>query len=339
MKVFVNEQPLDAQMADNEGPVQVYQAVDSWVRENHRFLLGMRADGVEILPGDLDAVEPGSVDRLEFFVGDEIDMVLVTVEELDNYVDQVGSTLFENERVSPEEKTQLCEGIQWIRQVMDSVSHILRLDLAAVISPIAGEDSLDAVLARIEKKAADINTGDSEGQSQALDAFVEELRNLKFYTIRLRLQLRTMHSGAEELVEAIEEFEKNIETLVESVISVNVAFQSGRDVDALASLDQITEKLHYYVAALYALEYQENRAGRPGIAKLALGGAAFDQKVVHLTNLLVDLSTALEEGDITAAGDILEYELTAAIKALAPYLPEIREVVAGKHAASDVRTS
>lgn len=337
MQIFVNGEALSAELSASDTPVDVLKTMEEWVSKNSRYLLDVKVNGVEANPSDIARLNVAEVERMDFAIGDETDMVLVTVDELDHYVDQVGSTLFDCLKLTAEDVKQLREGMHWIRQVMASVSRILHLDLTQVVSPVAGEEPLDIVLSRLE---ASVNSFAAGTERESLDVFIEDLRSLKFYTMRLRLQLRSMHSGPEELLEALEEFEKEIPMLAEGVVNVNIAFQSGNDHRALHDLDRITERLHYSIAALFALEYQEGRAGRSGLSTFVIDGESFEDKVHKLTALLTDLSSALEAADIVAVGDILEYELSGAIRGLSPYLTEIRQfVVAGKGTPSDLRTS
>ncbi len=337
MQIFVNGEALHADISATDTPVDVLRTMEDWVSKNGRYLLDVRVNGTEANPSDIANLDAAQVERIDFGIGDETDMVLVTVDELDHYVDQVGATLFDCLKLTAEDVKQLREGMHWIRQVMASVSRILHLDLTQVVSPVAGEEPLDVVINRLESSVGTFAAGT---QRESLDVFIEDLRSLKFYTMRLRLQLRSMHSGPEELLEALEEFEKEIPVLADAVVNINIAFQSGQDHKALHDLDRITERLHYSIAALFALEYQEGRAGRSGLSTFVIGGESFEDRVHKLTGLLTDLSSALEAADIVAVGDILEYELSTSIRGLAPYLTEIRQfVVAGKGTPSDLRTS
>ena len=91
------------------------------------------------------------------------------------------------------------------------------------------------------------------------------------------------------------------------------------------------EKINIYISALYALDYKSNIESERSIMHHEKNDEPFLIHVSALTELLHDLSSALEENDIVAAGDILEYELTEKLQLLVPYLSGIRHLmVAGK---------
>jgi hypothetical protein len=81
-----------------------------------------------------------------------------------------------------------------------------------------------------------------------------------------------------------------------------------QDLDAL---------MPYLFAALERLSEEQRHE--------SVGERSLDETASALLSLLADLSSALEESDVVAAGDILEYELAEQIEGLSPALQQLKK--------------
>lgn len=332
MQIYVNDQELDAELTGEQTLEEVYHAVSDWIAGNKRYILGLRVDGADASLSALPAVPAATVGRVDFYVGDELDMVLTTVSELDHYVDQVGVTLFERQELSAQDIRNLEDGLRWIRQILNSLSGLVKLDLAQmnVLAPgVRGAESIDRVVDRLEKRAARFA---EENGREAIEDFLGDLRSFKFFVMKLFLQLRTMNARLDELADHLSQFERRIPEIVREIVSINEGFNAGKDFTALETLDRITGELNEYVASLYALDFHLRKSHGESIQNIAVGNVSFQSAAAEITNMLRDLSNALEENDIVAAGDILEYELAQKLGDFQPYLAEIRQFVLAREA-------
>ena len=338
MQIYVNEQELDAELTGERNLAEIYKAVSEWIAGHNRYILSMRVDSQDVALSGLNDIGMTDVDRVDFYVGDELDMVLTTLGELDRYVDQIGTTLYECDTIAEKDILNLNEGMQWIRQILASFSAIINLDLSSMsvlVPGSSGSEAIDRILERLDKR---VQSFAHQNGREAIEDFLEDLRSFKFFVMKLELQLRTMNARTEELVGLVERFDSEIPELTKSIVSINESFNSGKDFTALEVLDRITERLNEYVSALFALDYQLRRndakAGKTGdsLKDIQIGDVSFHTVATDLTSMLKDLSGALEENDIVAAGDILEYELTEKLGLLQPYLTEIRQLVLASEA-------
>ena len=330
MQIFVNEQELDAEMADEKTVAEVYEAVSRWSADNNKYILNLKVDAREVSLARLKEVATDAVRRLDFYIGDEMDMVLSTLSETDRYIEQIGSTLFEREALDHGDRANLIEGVHWMTQIMNSVSSILHLDLSGVFSPMASDErrpdeSVQANMERLTAIAEAFSGEESQVVRDDIARFLNELRNVKLFVMALMMQLETMSAGREELLEMLEDFETRIPSLAQELVGINESLNSGRDSEAMGALESSTDALNRYIAALFALDHQLIRNEEQGLMSTEIDGVSFNTRADSLTSLLKDLSSALEETDITAVGDILEYELSEQLKDLRPYLTVIRE--------------
>ncbi len=327
MQIYVNDQELDAELTGEQTLQEVYQAVSNWIAGHKRYILSLRVDGAEASLSGLPALPMQRVERLDFYVGDELDMVLTTVGELDRYIDQVGMTLFEQNELSPADIANLAEGVQWIAQILNSLSGLVRLDLAqmnVLVPGVSGSESIDRVMERLDKR---VQRFSEENDRAAIEDFLGDLRSLKFFVMKLFLQLRTMNARLDELADHLARFEQRVPEIVAEIVSINESFNAGKDFTALETLDRITGELNEYVASLYALDVHLRKNRGQSIQDIEIASVSFQSAAAELTQMLRDLSDALEENDIIAAGDILEYELAQKLGEFRPYLTEIRQFV------------
>ncbi len=329
MQIYVNEQVLDAKLSGEKNIAEVYDAVKSWSHENKKYILGLRVDSQEVVMSALGNISTDGVNRLDFYIGDEMDMVQTTVEELDRYLDQIGSTLFELENLSDLEVSNLKDGMHWIDQIMNSISSILRMDLhlSVLASDEFRSEPIDEILKRM-RQAVDKFSALSDRES--IESFLEDLRNFKAFVMKLSLQLRMVGADPGDLTGILVEFNENIPSLAEQIVSINANLNAGRDRIALEILEKTTDRLNRYITALFAFDFHLSRAGDKTLADITINGESFLACASSLTDLLRNLSTAMEDNDMVAAGDILEYELTEKLRAMRPYLTEIGQLMVAR---------
>jgi len=328
MRIYVNEQELDASLSGEKTLDQVYEAVSRWSSDHKKYILNLKVDSREISIQRLADIPADGVDRVDFYIGDEMDMVLSTLTEMDRYVDQIGSTLVERTELERDDAENLREGTRWMSQIMGSVAAILSMSLDETYSPLypKGDDNSRSI-ASILEGMKDMANGLEEGAGlDRIGDYLGELRAIKIYVTALRMQLGAMHAGREELLEIVEDFEEAIPELVVRIVGINESFGAGKDLAALESLDEVTEKLNGYIASLFALDHQLRQSGENGFSSLEIEGIPFSRRADSLMVLLRDLSSALEDNDIVATGDILEYELTEQLELIKTYLPEARRM-------------
>jgi len=328
MQIFVNDERLEAQLSGETHLNQVYDSIGKWTAGNNKYLLGFLVDGQEVMVEDLHGIEISMTDRIDFFIGDEVDMMITTIEELDRYLDQIGNTLFLGTECTETDLNNLNEGVHWIRQIMGSISSILKIDLETTTVPVFEvSQSLSNILDNLEGLSESLLINFTP---ETVDEFLEYLRGIKFFALRLGMQLRTMHADMDELIDIIDEFDREMDGLLSEIASINESFNSGNDQEALDMLQIGSEKLNRYLSVIYALDLKVSGTGGESLFTIERENRALSVVAEQITQLLRNLSEALEKNDLVTAGDILEYELTESLSILKPYLPEIRQFVVAR---------
>lgn len=325
MEIYINEEQVRAELTGEKNLEEVYNSFQDWVVQQKRYILDMQIDRQEIAHVNLAKIAADTIDRIDFYVGDELDMLLRSISELDSYIDQIGSTLFELEQVDTKSQKDLKEGLKWILQILESFSSITNTKLETLSVLVPGNnkpESVYRILERLERRIDYFSNGHNKDD---IEDFLVDLRTFKYFIMRLEMQLRSMGADTKELLAVLEEFEREIPKYKEGLTAINESFQKGKDVVALNKLEGITAKLNVCIAALYAVDYRTYNNGKSEITELSVESVSFHTVAGELTKLLEELSHSLEEGDIVAVGDILEYELTDSLDALQPYITRIHD--------------
>ncbi|MBE7438390.1 MAG: hypothetical protein HS115_08060 [Spirochaetales bacterium] len=315
MEILINDQKLDVTFGEEKNLDEVYRGVERWLGEHGRHILDFRIDGKPIRRETLAHYDLAHTGLLEIIAGDTQDMLLSSLVELDHYVDKIGSYLFDRTEISlsATDLEQLQEGLLSIEDVLESARRILGIDLSRSGH---AEKSMKEVQKRLKEL---LHNQDADFR----DEFLENLRDLKSFLMRLIGQLRAMRATPESLLEELDTFYQDLPTIQQAFANVNAQFNRGQDITALEELDLASERLDHVLAHLNALDYHLSGRGVP-LAALSLKGKTFRQKIDDLSGLLEELSSAFLEGDLVAVGDILEYELGSELEELRPYLTEIR---------------
>ncbi|MCE9599943.1 MAG: hypothetical protein K8S54_18430 [Spirochaetia bacterium] len=326
MQIYVNNTVLDASLTDESNMAQVYEAVSKWTQANHKYIIGVEVDNQILSQEQMANVATTNIQRVDFKVGDEVDMMLDSVAEMDQYVERVGSILFERSHLTPDEIQNLKDGTVWISQIIRTSCAILRLNPEEILCPVVGEEgavamSVQEILGNLAESAEHIKQEDPA----TVQDYLADLRDLRFFILKLKMQLMTLNAGLEELLEVVEEFEVKIPSLIEEIVQLNAMFQSGQDFQALENLDNIIERLNGYLSAMFATEYR--MVQEKGMNLPTGEHGSFQAAADAMTTILKDLSSAMEQSDIVALGDILEYEMTEKLGQLRPFLGEMREIL------------
>lgn len=329
MQIFVNDSELEAKLTDEENLGQVYASVSDWIRSHNRYVLGVSVDSLDVAPEALGMLSPQKVGRLDFRVGDEVQMMAESAAELDDYVDRIGHTLFDRTHLTQDEIANLREGTKWIVQIIEASCGILRLKAEDILCPVVGPEQAGAVSVRELLTALSEAAGAlREEASESILVYLTVMRDLRFFILKLKMQLLTMNASLEELLSVIDEFEARGEANNEAIVEINKLFQSGQDYQALEKLDSMIEHLNAFLSAAFALEYRVLQDKGSALPDVRVDGQGFQEAAAEVTTVLRDLSSAMEDKDIVAVGDILEYELTEKLGQLREILSAIRSKLA-----------
>ena len=317
MEIFINEQAFDAKLETEKNVGEVFDGIRNWVESHEKFLLNCLVDGMEMEKNEMDSISIASVARMDFFIGEEADMLLTAIKSLDEYIDAVGNTLYERDSLTDSEHKDLQEGIQWTEGMLASCGNLLKLDFSK-IKPLGRGRNVDEILAEIRQNSRELES------STQIENFLESLRDLKVFVMDLSSRTTALLFTETELREIIAGSAQSVTELKAEFAKVNELYQSGKDALANDLLTQTTGKLNVVLTSLISYS---NRNRDIKYEEIELEGEVFGEKLNVLNEAFARIAVAMEENDIVTAGDILEYELPEILDEIIPYLKTIHEMI------------
>ncbi|TGK16757.1 hypothetical protein [Leptospira kmetyi] len=318
MEIYINEHLLDSSLENEKKLGEVFGEINKWVESKGKYLLGCTVDGIEFQASSMNEQGIESANKMEFFVGEEMDFLVSTLTELDLYVDKVGSTLFGRDSLTEKESSELGDGVRWIQTVLNSASNLLHLKLDQ-IKPMGTGNTVSQIVSEISSNCGSLDN------TETIEAFLEHLRDLKLFIMDLIARTQVLDLDLPTLKEILDTFIGNIGGLKEGFVKVNEAYQSGKDEVATELLTQSISQINVLLTSFITLKLRKPDLDLAGIS---IDGVGFEEKTGELNEILAGIAVALEEKDIIRAGDSIEYELPGTLDEFLPFLKLIREKIA-----------
>lgn len=317
MEIYINEHLLDSSLENEKKLGEVFGEINKWVESKGKYLLGCTVDGIEFQASSMNEQGIDSANKMEFFVGEEMDFLVSTLTELDLYVDKVGSTLFGRDSLTEKESAELTDGVRWIQTVLNSASNLLHLKLDQ-IKPMGTGNTVSEIVAEISSNCGSLDN------TETIEAFLEHLRDLKLFIMDLIARTQVLDLDLPTLKEILDTFIGNIGGLKEGFVKVNEAYQSGKDEVATELLTQSISQINVLLTSFITLKLRKPELD---LASISIDGMGFEEKTGELNEILAGIAVALEEKDIIRAGDSIEYELPGTLDEFLPFLKLIREKI------------
>lgn len=316
MQIYINDVQIETQLTDEKNLADVYEEVKKWIEAQGKFLIKCFTNGIEYSLDELSQISIQPSIRMDFYVGENIDVLVSALLELDNYIDKIGSTLVGRDSLTDVEQKDLSEGLVWIQEVLLSASQFLNLDYTKIY-PIPEGNSVAKIFSNILELSHKLNSITN------IENFLENLRDLKLFIMNLLSKTSALTVDIQTLKDVIQAYSQNMGVIKNEFIRVNENLQSGKELLAGEILNYATEKLQVLLNALLSLQTK-----RPGhlFSEIEVDGITLLQVIEKLKNLLTQVENSFEQNNLIMAGDILEYELPEVLEELVPYLSKIYEM-------------
>ncbi|MCB1189204.1 MAG: hypothetical protein H7A23_03990 [Leptospiraceae bacterium] len=313
MKIYINEQVVESVLEKEKNLGEVFDGISQWIESQGKYLVNCLVDGREFSKSELKNIEVEKANRIDFYIGEEIDLLKSTLQEMDKYVDTVGNTIIGRDSLTDKEANDLKDGMNWIQSVLHSAETILKLELKKVVPTGNGKD-VQEIIEGLSDRVGSLDTITS------IEEFLNDLRELKIFIMDLINKITALDMDMDTIKNVISTYGKNMETLKQEFIRVNESYQSGKDLKANELLNYSIGRLHVLLGAFIALQ---NKHPNMGIDKITIEGVAFKEVTTSLNESLSQVAQAMESNDIVQAGDILEYELPEILDSLVPFILQI----------------
>ena len=324
MQLFINDEEIDVEFETEKTLIDVYQSIEAQAAEHNRYILDCKVENRDVSREYLEKTLLTTVESMQFWVGDTAAMLLQTARTMDGYIDQVGGTLYESETISQDQIDDLQSGVRWIGDFISSAASLLDFEPDTFSVPMpdgSTSEPVGLVYQNLQKEVTKLKAG-----QVYLSAIVNAMRVIKSFTGRLLVHLHAELMSVEGLQQGLDKFMVQLSDLSQRIVKVNEAYQSGRDDEALQVLDQLLQELDQHMSYLFGALERIDEADRKTKIK-ADDEETIEEVALSLMQRFVDLAGALEDNDMVAMGDILEYELADEVAGLAPLLQQLKKLL------------
>ena len=315
MKIYVNDELLNGTLEKEKNLGDIFDEMNNWVESQGKFLMNCLVDGKEIGKNEMKSMAITGAERLDFYIGEEMDMLRAGLFECDKYIDKIGNTILGRDSLTEKECRDLGEGVEWIKNIMNSAKVLLKLDFIK-IKPMGKGKNVHEIL--------DYMAGNSQrlDSFSAIEEYLENLRDMKLFLMDLIGRVSAIDLSVSALVDIVRTYSENMDTLKNEFMKVNENFQSGKDLIASELLSHAITRLNVLLTGLISLK---QKMPELGLDSLVANEQVFSEVNNLLNDSLARTALALETNDIVQAGDILEYELPEILESLIPFLKIIEE--------------
>ncbi|WP_411824786.1 hypothetical protein [Leptospira sp. 'Mane'] len=315
MNIYINDQKLETKLNGETHLGEVLDQIQKWIESNGKYLRHFTINGQEINRSEVETWGVEKAERIDLIVGEELDIIEDSLVELDRYVDIVGTTLVGRDSLTEKENLDLKEGMPWIESMILSTKKLLHLNLAS-IRPMGKGKNVEEIIESLKQGSQNLDSTNS------IEAFLEDLRDLKLFLIDLSARLAVIRMDDSALFEIIRKFVTDKEKVKKDFMLVNENFQSGKDYLATEILTDAVGRLNSLTSALVSLQarHTENKW-----SEILIEGKSLGEITATLNETLNGIAAAMEKNDIVFAGDILEYELPELLEGMVPFLEKILE--------------
>lgn len=328
MRIFINGREVEYALGDERTLGEALDSLSKWAGERGEVILGVRADGAEVAPGDeaARARSLGDVARLDIEASSVKVLVVETLGEVREYANRARNLLpavaDEVEAGSASERLdQFVEALPWLERVFLRLEEILGDEIGRVAAEgrtlrVLLEDLRDlgpSLRAAAPAERAAILRGRAADVLGGLAAAIPVILG------RLEAATGPTSDAAREIAEEIGATIGDVRRLPARLEEIAVQIQVG---DESAAMSRFAAEIGLLERAFRLVE-----RGRAALAlspaEWTIGGEAWEARSEKVSSLLEEMLGAFERGDRVLISDLLEYELSPASEGLAAALEEI----------------
>lgn len=162
---------------------------------------------------------------------------------------------------------------------------LLHLNLSS-IKPMGKGKNVEEIIESLKLGSQNLDS------TNAIEAFLEDLRDLKLFLIDLSARLNVIRKDDEELFEIIGQFVKDKDKVKKDFMLVNENFQSGKDYLATEILTDAVGRLNSLISALVSLQsrHTENKW-----SEILIDGKSLGELTSSLNETLNGIASAMEK--------------------------------------------
>lgn len=323
MQIFINDQLIDYKLEKEIYLEEVYQYLEKEIAKFNYYIIdyGFTLNqNVKEKYSSLKEIPVSSVEKLNIYTGDIKDLLFSSFRSLYEYIDQIGSFIYETEEIDINSLKQIKEGVLQIEHL---VMHLLKFlsvpyNLIRIYTPEKEEKNFKESFENFIN-LVDLLT--EKNFKEYKEKLLEELRVLRVFASKNMYSLFSEIIEDSEILDVVQKFESNINLIVETLSNINAKFQTGKENQAIELFLNVLDNLDLQIfLILTAIERNKKNFDESLYSEIKECLNNFIKKMEQLAD-------AFEKNDIVEIGDIIEYEFSEDLLKLKNYLPEVKKIL------------
>jgi len=327
MDIQINNFPVEIELEEEKTVKDVVDSISDWVNERELIFIGIDIDGNHFGIDEVPELSIEGVNVLNCIVQSRADIVYETLNEGIIYCDRVIDYMIEirQDGAEADELEDLVSGMEWLQDVFSTATTLLSMSLEEV--KFRDHNAAYYVNQLLEMKHTIIKYL-SEMKEKEIPALDETLfHNLKeifaIFMVSQEMKRLIVESidSPDTLIVSLKDIRKVLPDQVKNLEETAVAYQTGKDEEAVEKLFQFIDFMFDYTRTCYQIAPVFN----VDLREIVIDGISLDDKNRELQNLLHDTLEVMENNDMISLADILEYEIMESIKDIDKYIDILLE--------------
>ncbi len=322
MKLYINDYEIQYKLENENSLQDVYYYLEKEVRKFNQYIIDYKYDLEHNLTfSSLKEIPINLVKNFYVYTGDIKELFYFSFRSIYEYIDEIGSYCFENDKIDAKTLQDLKEGINHIEEFIKIIKEYFgkNFENITINLPEGTEKNFSQSYKNLITVIQNLN---EKNYLELREEILSELRVFRIFTEKNIFSILSELIDDKESLDIIDEFYNKIKTLNETLSNINISIQTGKENQGLELLLDILKDLDVYITLLISIVEKHK-------TKLNEFYKEIKECFFNIIKKLQSIEKAFYNNDFIEIGDLLEYELSEDFIALKNYISELKKILIG----------
>ncbi len=334
MEVQINNHKIDFELEKEENTADIVASIGKWAQERDLIFSAVFIDDDTFYPDEVPTTDLDSISTINCIVESRSDIVFQSISEAINYSDRV--VLFiedaqEQNEVDLDEIYHFTEGINWTVTVSNYLFSLLELSADDIkYKDITAAKLLEDLQKDGEALEVIKDAKAALGKLEQLKDFfvsVREIMQMLLTSENLKSLIMKSIESPDTIINLLQEIKKQGAEELQNIQNIAVAFQTGKDAEGVERINRFLDFFYTYSRTCYQVIPVFNL----DIKTVIVNEISLEEKNEQFSDLLSEVTDALENEDMISLADIMEYEIMPAMEDLEEYIDTLLNQIGGSN--------
>jgi hypothetical protein len=334
VEVQINNHKIDFELEKEENTADIVASIGKWAQERDLIFSAVFIDDDTFYPDEVPTTDLDSISTINCIVESRSDIVFQSISEAINYSDRV--VLFiedaqEQNEVDLDEIYHFTEGINWTVTVSNYLFSLLELSADDIkYKDITAAKLLEDLQKDGEALEVIKDAKAALGKLEQLKDFfvsVREIMQMLLTSENLKSLIMKSIESPDTIINLLQEIKKQGAEELQNIQNIAVAFQTGKDAEGVERINRFLDFFYTYSRTCYQVIPVFNL----DIKTVIVNEISLEEKNEQFSDLLSEVTDALENEDMISLADIMEYEIMPAMEDLEEYIDTLLNQIGGSN--------